>query len=114
METKVGSWCSETMAKMTRLEEENEVLKKAIIVEELKITEDGTDRLFVITTPFAKWEQGNDAQDIQEHSRNKIFQCRRNVGSFELQDIMTKYNEVNCVDKLTWCETLILSRRWGS
>ena len=32
----------------------------------------------------------------------------------ELQDIMTKYNEVNCVDKLTWCETLILSRRWSS
>ena len=27
---------------------------------------------------------------------------------------MTKYNEVNCVDKLTWCETLILSRRWSS
>ena len=38
-----------------------------------------------------------------------------NVGCSEfLQDIMTKYNEVNCVDKLTWCETLILSRRWSS
>ena len=24
-----------------------------------------------------------------------------------LQDIITKYNEVNCVDKKTWCETTI-------
>ena len=30
-----------------------------------------------------------------------------------LQDIMTKYNEVNCVDKKTWCETPISSRRWS-
>ena len=30
------------------------------------------------------------------------------------QDIMTKYNEVNCVDKKTQCETPIPSRRWSS
>ena len=27
---------------------------------------------------------------------------------------MTKYNEVNCVDKGTWCGTPIPSRRWRS
>ena len=32
----------------------------------------------------------------------------------ELQDIMTKYNEVDCVDKKTWCGTPIPSRRWSS
>ena len=32
----------------------------------------------------------------------------------DVQDIMTKYNAVHCVDKLAWCETLILSRRWSS
>ena len=31
-----------------------------------------------------------------------------------LQDIMTKHNEVNCVDKKTWCGTPISSRRWSS
>ena len=39
---------------------------------------------------------------------------RRNVGSSVLQDIMTKYNEVKCVDKKTWCGTPISSRRWSS
>ena len=31
-----------------------------------------------------------------------------------LQDIMTKYNEVNCVDKQTWCVTPITPRWWSS
>ena len=31
-----------------------------------------------------------------------------------LQDIMTKYNEVSCVGKKTWCVTPISSRRWSS
>ena len=31
-----------------------------------------------------------------------------------MQDIMTKYNEVDCVDKLTWCVTPITSRWWSS
>ena len=39
---------------------------------------------------------------------------RRNVGSSELQDIMTKYNEVGCIDKKTCCVTPITSRWWSS
>ena len=68
----------------------------------------------------ATCEQADDPGEatIQFHScvRGGVHcrRRRRNVGRSKLQDIMTKYNEVNCVDKLTWCETLILSRRWSS
>ena len=68
----------------------------------------------------AKCEQTDDPGEatIQFHScvRGGVhcWRRRRNIGSSELQDITTKYNEVDCVDKLTWCETLILSRRWSS
>ena len=44
----------------------------------------------------------------------RCWRHQRNVGSSELQEIMTKYSEVNCVDKLTWCETPITSRWWSS
>ena len=56
-------------------------------------------------------EQADDPREatIQFHScvRGDVhcWRRRRNVGSSESQDIMTKYNEVNCVDNLTWCET---------
>ena len=55
----------------------------------------------------ATCEQADDPSEatIQFHScvRGGVhcWRRRRNVGSSELQDIMTKYNEVNCVDKLT-------------
>ena len=68
----------------------------------------------------ATCEQADDPGEatIQFHScvRGGVhcWRRRRNVGSSELQDIMTKYNEVDCVDKKTWCGTLILSRRWSS
>ena len=62
----------------------------------------------------ATCEQTDDSGEatIQFHScvRGGVRCWRRR----QLQDIMTKCNEVNCVDKLTWCETLILSRRWSS
>ena len=38
---------------------------------------------------------------------------RRNVGSSELQDIMTKYNEVNCVGKKTHRDGGVREPEWS-
>ena len=55
----------------------------------------------------AKCEQADDLGEATIRFLSLVrggvhcWRRRRNVGSFESQDIMTKYNEVNCVDKLT-------------
>ena len=62
----------------------------------------------------AKCEQTDDPGEatIQFHScvRGGVhcWRRRRNVGSSEFQDIMTKYNEVNCVGNTDPIETVEL------
>ena len=40
--------------------------------------------------------------------------CVRNLddGKTVLQDILKKYSDPNCVDRITWCGTPMPSRRW--